>query len=162
VEARVLRARLELDRSRLAEAAAWLEAGPSEHAGLARMRGQLALRRGQLESAVEQFRIAARLDPTNLEVTQALALTLGRLGRAAEAAAERERADRLRALANLLERAHSPDGRKDRTMPRQLAAACERIGRIPEALGWYRLAIDLDPLDAEAQSAVYRLRQSGP
>jgi tetratricopeptide (TPR) repeat protein len=162
IEANVLRARVALDRSRLDHAEALLRDGPADHAGLARLRGQLAMRRGELEEAARQFRIAAKLDPTSLEVAQALALTLSRLGVTDQAEAAREHAGRLRTLSGLLERAHSASGRKDRALPRQIGAACEAIGRTAEALGWYQVAIDLDPLDAEAQRAVFRLRKNLP
>jgi tetratricopeptide (TPR) repeat protein len=160
LDARALRARVALDRSRLGDAEALLAGGPAEHAALARVRGQLAVRRNDLPEAARQFRIAARLDPTNLEVAQALALTLNRQGQGDEAIQARAWTERLRTLAGLLERAHGKTGRADRTLPRQLGDACAAIGQYAEARGWYRMAIDLDPLDAEAQRALYRLRET--
>jgi hypothetical protein len=42
---------------------------------------------------------------------------------------------------------------------RALGAACEKIHRLPEARAWYRLAIDANPLDTEAQKALFRLQK---
>jgi tetratricopeptide (TPR) repeat protein len=159
LEARALRGRIALDRSRPDEARALLAGAPEDHVGIACVRGKLASRAGDLAEAARQYGIAARLDPTRLEAAQGLALALGRLGRTEEAAEALDRAKRLRALSALLDRAHGSDGRKDRTLPRQLGAACEAIGRLAEAKAWYQIAVNLDPLDDQAQQALFRLRE---
>ena len=40
---------------------------------------------------------------------------------------------------------------------RELGAACAALDRKGEARAWYKLAIALDPLDAESQQALFRL-----
>ena len=50
-----------------------------------------------------------------------------------------------------------PDARRDAGLMRQLGAACAALDRNGEARAWYKLAIDLDPLDAESQQALFRL-----
>jgi tetratricopeptide (TPR) repeat protein len=160
VEARALRARLALDRSRLEEARALLAGGPAEHAGLARLRGRLAMRSGDPSGAAEQFRIAVALEPTDLESVQGLALALKLAGDADGAESAGRRAERLRALARLLEQSRTAGGNEARDLAGQLGAACEAVGLVDEARGWYRLAISLDPLDSEAQQALFRLRDT--
>ncbi len=160
IEARALRARLALDRSRLEEARELLAGGPAEHAGLARLRGRLAMRSGNPSGAAEQFRIAVVLEPTDLESVQGLALALKLAGDAAGAESAGRRAERLRALARLLEQSRTAGGTEARDLAGQLGAACEAVGLVDEARGWYRLAISLDPLDSEAQQALFRLRDT--
>ena len=45
---------------------------------------------------------------------------------------------------------------------RQLGAACAASNRKGEARAWYKLAIDLDPLDADSQQALFRLTDPDP
>jgi Flp pilus assembly protein TadD len=113
-------------------------------------------------AATRELRTAVRLDPTNLQAAQSLALVLKRSGDEDAAAAARGRVERLRALAALLEQARPPDGLKDRTLARRLGGACEAVGQVAEARGWYLLAIELDPLDAGAQRALFRLGGGTP
>lgn len=157
VEARALRARLALDRSRLEEARDLLAGGPVEHAGLARLRGQLAMRSGDPSGAARHFRAAVALGPTDLESVQGLSLALKLSGDAEGAESIGRRAERLRELASLLEKVRGSEGAVDRSLPGRLGAACEAVGLTAEARGWYRLAIGIDPLDSEAQQALFRL-----
>jgi tetratricopeptide (TPR) repeat protein len=158
-DARALRVLLALGRSRLDEAEALLAGGPADHAVLARLRGQVALRRNDATGAVAAYRVAANLEPTSQEAVQGLTLALRRLGGAdAELARWQAQSDRIRRLANLLERCRTSAGRADRMLPRSLARACEDLGRIDEARGWYRVALGSDPIDPELQRALARLR----
>ena len=59
--------------------------------------------------------------------------------------------------ASLMQRVSVRENRGDAALLRALGAACEKIHRLPEARAWYRLAIDLNPLDPVAQKALYRL-----
>ena len=61
---------------------------------------------------------------------------------------------------NLLLEAETPGARAHRSLPRRLGAACEAARLVPQARAWYRLAITRDPLDAESQAALYRLKDS--
>jgi thioredoxin-like negative regulator of GroEL len=162
-DARTLRARIALNRSRLDEVRSLLDGGPAEHVGLALLRGQLAVRMNDPPAAARQFRIALRLEPTNREAIQGLALVLKTLGRDDQAAAYQGQIERWRHLTAWLEKARDASkGRRDPALVRQLADACEGVGRPAEARAWYRLALDLDPLDAVAQQALYRLRDRSP
>jgi tetratricopeptide (TPR) repeat protein len=158
-DARVLRARLALDRLRLEEVHSLLDQGAVEHAGLALLRGQLAVRLNDPASAARQFRIALRQDPTNREAIHGLSIVLQKLEQAEAAACYQEQAQHWRHLAALLERARDvAQGRSDPDLIRQLAAACEHVGQLAKARAWYQLALGLDPLDAAVQQALYRLR----
>jgi hypothetical protein len=61
-----------------------------------------------------------------------------------------------------MQRAALPNARKDPKLLRELGAACEAVHRLPEAKAWWKLAIGLDPLDNEAQQALFRLEHSSP
>ena len=156
-EAMAVRAQIALDRSRRDEAQAILEAAPAEHPALALVRGQCAMRQNDWPTAVTQLRIAVRLEPCSQEAVRSLALALRQTGNTSEETAFLEQAGRLRTLTGLIERARETAARKDRTLPRRLAAACEAVGLRDLALGWYRLAIRYDVLDSEAQRGVFRL-----
>jgi tetratricopeptide (TPR) repeat protein len=158
-DARVLRARIALSRLRLDEFRSFLDRGPTEHLGLALLRGQLAVRVHDPATAARQFRTAMRLDPTNREALQGLSLVLQQLGQAGQAAHYRRRVEHCRNLTALLEQARdSAQGRRDQDLIRHLGDACEHVGRLAEARAWYRLALGLNPLDAAVQEALYRLR----
>lgn len=161
IEARALRARAALDLSRLDEAEALVAGGSGEHAGLALVRGQLALRKSRPEQAIGPLRIAARLEPTSREALQGIALAARLLGEEEEARAASEQAGRLREVAELLSKARTGAGQEEATLPKRLAEACVATGQIDEAKGWYRLAIARDAFDAELQRALFELRERG-
>jgi tetratricopeptide (TPR) repeat protein len=163
LDARVLRARIALNRMRLDEVRGYLDRGPAEHLGLALLRGQLAVRGDDLVGAARHFRAALRQDPTNREAIQGLAVVLQRLGQAEAAAGYRKQAEHWRSLTALLEQARTRAGiHRDPDLLRQLAEACEHVGRLAEARAWYRLALGPDPLDPRVQQALYRLREPAP
>jgi Flp pilus assembly protein TadD len=56
-----------------------------------------------------------------------------------------------------MQRAALAEARKDPKLLRALGAACGAVHRLPEARAWFKLAIALDPLDNEAQQALFRL-----
>lgn len=161
-EARVLRARIALNRGRLEEARATLAGGSAEHPGLALVRGQIAMRSNNPAEAVRQFRIAVSRDPMNLEAMQSLALALTRLNRKPEAAQVQKRADKLRDLVDLLQRANTTNGRKDPTIPGRLGRLCEELEQPRLARAWYKVAISIDPLNSEVQRALYWLDRKAP
>ena len=45
---------------------------------------------------------------------------------------------------------------------RELGAACAAVGRLPEARAWYNIAIRRNPLDTEAQQALYQIKNEKP
>jgi predicted Zn-dependent protease len=159
-EALALRAQLALDRHDEAGASELLQAGPEGHAALEQLRGQMAFARGDGLAAIRHFRAADDAEPNHRE-------TLFGLGRALQMTGDRQAAEPilkaardLDAVWNLLLEAETPGARAQRTLPRRLGAACEAARLVPQARAWYRLAIARDPLDAESQAALYRLKDS--
>ena len=61
------------------------------------------------------------------------------------------------ALYQLIDRASTEAGRQDLDLLKNLGAAYERVGLIPEAKAWYKLALVRDPADAGVQVALYHL-----
>ena len=59
---------------------------------------------------------------------------------------------------SLLRRGAEPGGARDAGLFRELGEACAADGRADEARAWLALALALDPLDPEAQRALFRLR----
>ena len=156
-----IRLRIAVKRVRIDDALALAKLGPAEHPVLCRLRGQLALKNRDASTALEQFRIAQRLDPTNRDVAQGLAATLQLLGDAKEAQACRDRATKLRSFDELVyeQFENFEKGKKDPTMPKRVGAACESVGLYDEARAWYELAIGIDPLDPAVQKALHALRR---
>jgi tetratricopeptide (TPR) repeat protein len=157
-EARLLRARIALSRNDLAQVSRLLADGPAAHPGFAVGRGQLAARSNDPAGAASQFQIALEQDPANREAIQGLSLALAQLDRRDEADVYRKKGGLWRTLTGLLERARASSNQHDQGLYSQLGRTCEALGRTPEAAAWYRLALGLDPANAEAQQALYRLR----
>jgi tetratricopeptide (TPR) repeat protein len=161
-DARIERIQLAMGRGDFASAEGLLAGGPDDHPGLARLRGQLALRRRDGEAAARQFRIALAADPTDRIALQGLGTALGTLGRDADARPYLEAARRHDELWALVARASTPEGENDPRMPRQLGMACAAIGRNLEARAWLRLAVRRDPGDADGQRALFQLEHGPP
>jgi tetratricopeptide (TPR) repeat protein len=156
-EARVARAWLARDRGDPRAAEALLESLGDAHAGAARLRGLLDLERGDGSAAGRHFRASLAADPADRDALFGLGQALRFTGDSKEAERYLRAAYDRDHLVVLLEHAAPPSARSDPKVLRQLGAACERLGRLPEALGWYKLAIASDPLDPENQQAVARL-----
>ncbi len=157
-EARAQRAQLALERGDLAAAETLLAGGPSDHAGLARLRGRLALGKRDGPSALRHFGVADAAEPGSRDVTLGLAQAWTLIGDEAKAKPYLEAARRRDAVFSLLERARNPGANHDVALFRQLGEACASEGREDEARAWLALALARDPLDAEAQRALFRLR----
>lgn len=168
-DARALRANLALERSDLAGAEAIVEGGSPEHPGLARIRGRLALGRRDAEAALRWFRVAYQAEPDRRVSRSDLARAMVLDGLDAEAKPLLEEVERLDALGTLLLHAEEKVGAGPNADPRvlppddpalwkQLAAACEAAGRLPEARAWLLCVVRSNPLDTEAQKALYRLK----
>jgi Flp pilus assembly protein TadD len=157
-EVRALAAELAADRGDLQEAARILSTGPADHPTLALRRGQLALRQLDAEQAVRHFRLAEAADPARREVVLGLARALQLSGREEMAARYHDRARKLDELNTLIEHAAIRESREDPGLPLRLGAACAAVGRRAEARGWYMLAISRNPLDNEAQRALFELQ----
>ncbi len=154
---RTRRVFIAMDRGDFAGAEALLAEGPRDDAQLARLRGQLALRRRDGAAAVEQFRIALAGDPIDRLALSGLGTALGLLGRTAEARPYLDAARRHDDLWKLVARAATAEGEHDPKLPGQLGMGCAAVGRNQEARAWLRLAISRDPLDAESQRALFAL-----
>lgn len=163
-DACAIRARVAFDRGDDPAAEKLLASGPERHAELARMRGRLALGRRDGASAVMHFRIAYQIAPDDRESIVGLGQALAMSGDQTAAASFLDRSRDHDALVSLLERVSTPAGRNDKSLPRALGLACERVGRLPEARSWLAVAIAGDPLDKDAQKALYRinLRRGSP
>ena len=118
--------------------------------------------RGDHKAAIRHFQDALSEEPYDR-------VSLSELGRALtlrgdKSAAERylAQARRLDDVYDLLNRIRRPDRENQPSDLIRLGRSCEAAGLLDEARGWYLLAIGRDPLDAEAQQALLRLKSSSP
>jgi tetratricopeptide (TPR) repeat protein len=156
-QALVIRIRIALDAQDEPRARRLLALGRNDDPELARFRGRLALWRRDAPSAVREFRIAYAADPENRDTIYGLLNALVMCGEDEAAQPLRQEAGALDRLNALVQRAGTRQGRQDPTLLRQLGAASAALHRNPEARAWYKLAIARNPLDSEAQQALYRL-----
>jgi tetratricopeptide (TPR) repeat protein len=159
---RVARVKLALDRGDDQAAEALLADGPADDPGLALLRGRFALAHGEGPAAVRHFRLAYDANPDNRDAVVGLASALTKAGDHKAAAPFLAEARQFDILSSLMQRAALADAKKDPKLLRELGAACEAVHRLPEAKAWFKLAIALDPLDTEAQQALFRLEHSRP
>jgi tetratricopeptide (TPR) repeat protein len=157
-DARAVRARIALDRGDDRAAEAILAGGPADHAELALLRGQFALAHGDGPAAVRHFRAAYGALPDDRDTAFGLGTALALVRDHAAAAPLLRDAKAYDTLGALLTRAANRANRKDAALMRALGAACEAVRRLPEARGWYNLAVQTNPIDSTAQQALYRLR----
>jgi tetratricopeptide (TPR) repeat protein len=157
-DARAVRARIALDRGDDRAAKAILAEGPADHAELARLRGQLALAHGDGPAAVRNFRAAYAALPDDRYIVFGLGTALAFVGDHAAAAPFLRDSKAYDTLGALLTRAANPASHNDAGLMRALGAACESVHRLLEARAWYNLAVQANPLDEDAQRALYRLR----
>ena len=166
-DARALRARIAFDRGEQEVGEELLAGGPTDHAELARMRGRVALARRDGPTAVARFREAYALEPDSRENVFGLGQALTTVGESAAAAPFVALARDFDALGTLVQRASATHDGENPSVLRALGAACAQVHRDAEARAWYDLALQANPLDAEAQKALYRLKSkdaaaSGP
>jgi tetratricopeptide (TPR) repeat protein len=161
-DARVLRARIALDLGKVDLVDQLLKGGSERHLGLAKLRGKQAQASGDLKDAVRWYRIAHELEPDSRDTINGLAQVLTRLDdpearKFRDAAAKYERFNTL-----FLQYINAREKRAvTAEMMRKLGAGCEGMGQAAEARTWYRLALEADPLDREAQGALFRLKGAG-
>jgi tetratricopeptide (TPR) repeat protein len=156
-DATALRVRLALNRGRLDEAEAMLSGAPEGHPALARLRGKLAMLRHDPAAAIRHYRRALSSEPYDRVTASDLGRALALVGDKAAADAYLSRVRPLDELYNLVTRVRSAERENRAPDLTRLGATCEAAGLLEEARGWYRLAIDRDPLDSRAQAALYRL-----
>jgi tetratricopeptide (TPR) repeat protein len=159
-DARAVRARIALDRGDDPAAEALLAGGPADHPELARLRGRFALAHRDGPAAVRHFRAAHAAEPDDRDTIFGLGTALALVGDRTAAAPFLRDAKAFDTLGALLTRAANPANQRDPVLLRALGAACEAVHRLPEARAWYNLAVQINPLDDEAQKALYRLRAS--
>ncbi|MBX6314711.1 MAG: tetratricopeptide repeat protein [Isosphaeraceae bacterium] len=160
-DALALRVQMAIDQGDLAAAQQLLAAGPADHPDLARIRGRLALARRDVPAAIRSYRIALKGDPYNRDAVLGLSQALRLAGKTEEAETYAQLVRELDTLSGLLQRASNPAARRDPKLPIELGATCAAAGLIPQARAWYQVAISLDPLNTEAQQALYHLDKAG-
>jgi tetratricopeptide (TPR) repeat protein len=156
-EARARRALLALELGDRKRAGELLAGGPADDPSLAKARGQLALSEGDAAGALRYLKMALAARPGDFSLLAAMATALRVMGKKAEAQAYLDAEQRHANVTPLIVQATTDLGRNDRTLPARLGSACEAAGRVAEARAWYRLAITRDPLDSQAQQALFRL-----
>jgi tetratricopeptide (TPR) repeat protein len=159
-EAIELGTRIALERQDPEEARRLLAKGRDGDPLVARLRGRLALSNGDFKAAVKNFRIAYSAGPEDRETIFGLMVALESTGDKKAAGALRVTAGNLDRLSTLVQRASVSGARRDAGLMRQLGAASAALDRKGEARAWYKLAIDLDPLDADSQQALFRLNDT--
>jgi len=157
-EAKALRIELKLNNGHIDEAMAHLEDAPAGDPHLARLRGRVALMRGDHAAALAHFQAALSEEPYDRVSLTDLGKALLLKGDKAAAESYLARAGRLDDVYNLINRVRRPSQENQAPDLTQLGRTCEAAGLLDEARGWYLLAIARDPLDSEAQQALRRLR----
>jgi tetratricopeptide (TPR) repeat protein len=154
-----IRVMLALDRHQDDKAEELLRSGRGDDPYLARLRGRLALARRDAATAVRCFREARAGLPEDRDALFGLISALTMQGDEKSAAPLRERINRIELLGTLVHRASAPGARQNVKLLRELGAACASLSRDGEARAWYKLAIARDPLDAEAQQALFQISE---
>jgi tetratricopeptide (TPR) repeat protein len=157
--ARVIRVMLAMDRHQEDKAEELLGSGPDDDPRLAQLKGRLALARRDGPTAVCCFRTAYAGLPDDRDALFGLINALSLVDDDKAAAPLREIMKRHEALNSLIQRASTAGQRENPDLLRDLGAACAELARIPEARAWYKLAIARDPLDTNAQRALFQLEE---
>ncbi len=159
VDARALRVKVAIAKGEIDAARDLLRAGPADNAGLDLLRGQLALSTGDPRTAAEYFRAVLRKEPDTRLAIHGLGVSL-RLLKNAEAEKWLQIGARhdnlLRTIVDSVTTLHT-----DPRLFSRLGALCEALNMHEEARVWFRLAIERDPLDADAQQGLTRLDADG-
>ncbi|MDR3621424.1 MAG: tetratricopeptide repeat protein [Paludisphaera borealis] len=161
-EGLAMRATLALDRGDFPTAESLIASGSRDNPALARLRGQLALRKRDADAAVEAYRIAYDADPLDRSSVFGLGTALHMRGDETAAAPYLAAARKQDALFAIVAYAATEKGEQDPEVPRKLGLACAEAGRIPEARAWLKLAIKNDPLDRSTQQSLYQLDKEHP
>ena len=157
-EARVVRVRIALDRNDDELTDKLLAEAPQGVPELDRLIGRRALARRDGKTGLTHYRAAYEAQPDHRDGVFGLGQALAMTGDAEGAAPWVAMAKDFDALGTLLQRAATPEGRRDPGLVKALGAACEKVHRLPEARAWYTLAIQADALDRDAQKALFRIK----
>ena len=157
LDALAIRVMLAIDRHQDERAEQLLASGAAGDPRLAKLRGRLALARHDAPTAVHCFQVAHAHAPEDRDSLLGLVSALTMSGDEKSAQPLREIATKFELINTLVQRAAASSERQNPNLLRELGAACAAAGRDPEARGWYRLAIDRDPLDVESQQALFRI-----
>ncbi len=157
-EARVTRVRIAINQGSLDRAEQLLAEGPNDHPELAKFRGQLALKRVDGPAALQHFQQAYATKPDDPVTLMGLVTAFKLTGEPAAAEPFMAKLRRFQEIAKLVGRISAVNAATDGELHRQIGSICEAIGRRAEALAWYHLAITRDPLDDDAQRAIFRLK----
>lgn len=163
LEAQAIRVEIALDEADLGRAEALLATCPAEDPALARLRGSIAIARNDPALAIRHLEIARKAAPDDRATLQALAsaYTLG--GEPARAKPLRERIQLHDEYTQLISRANASQGEWDRDLALLLGKAAMDLGRVDQARAWFRLVLETDPLNSEAQESLAKLKtQSTP
>jgi tetratricopeptide (TPR) repeat protein len=161
-EAQLLRARIGQERGGGQDFEAALAGIPDGRLDLERLRGRAAMYRHDSSAAVRHFRAAHDADPHDQDALGGLARALKMSGDSAAAEPYLAAIRRYSALFKMLQEAESPQGPRAPDLPRRLGLACESVQKRDEARAWFKLAIERDPLDTEAQKGLFRLGPQDP
>jgi tetratricopeptide (TPR) repeat protein len=155
--ARAILARIAYDRGDPETVESLLKDGPDDHPILQLYQGRMALRRRNLTAAIRHFRKWTSADPHDMARLFMLGDALVKSGKSVEGQLYLQAARDHQALYKLIEQASTKEGRQKLSLLKDLGAAYERVGLIPEAKAWYKLALDRDPIDPDVQLALYHL-----
>ncbi|WZP00886.1 tetratricopeptide repeat protein [Isosphaeraceae bacterium EP7] len=161
-EAQLLRAQIGQERGVGQGLEASIAGIPDGRLDLERFRGRAAMFRHDAKAAVRHFRAAHEADPHDQEALGGLARALTMSGDPAAAQPYLAAMRRYAELSKLLQEADSSTGPKPPDLMLRLGKACEAVQKLEEARAWYRLAIERDPLDSEAQKGLFRLGPAAP
>jgi tetratricopeptide (TPR) repeat protein len=159
-EAMALRIELDLNHGRTDEAMAKLKGTEINTPHLARLRGRVALMRGDVDAASRHFQEALSDEPYDRVALSELGKALLLKGDRDAAQTYLTRAKQLDEVYRLVNRISKSDRPNEAIDLKPLGKACEGAGLVDEARGWYMLAIGVDPLDTDAQRALHRLRDA--
>jgi tetratricopeptide (TPR) repeat protein len=158
-EAAAIRIEMKLNQGRIDEAVALLKDASGADPHLARLRGRLALLKGDVPAAIRFFQEALSEAPFDRVSLSELGKALLIKGDKAAAKEYMDRVKRLDDVYKLVNRISKPDQESQTPDLLELGKACQSAGLLDEARGWFTLAISRNPLDAEAQQALARLRE---
>jgi tetratricopeptide (TPR) repeat protein len=156
-DALALRIAFAFNRGRYAEAERLLAGAPEHHPRLARIRGEMALRRHDIDAAISHFREALSDEPYDRVSPMQLAQALKLKGDSAAAERLLDGVRKLNKVYDQIVKVRSPTQGNAISDLAELGRSCEDATLLEEARGWYTLAITMNPLDTEAQWALARL-----